>query len=313
MRRQRALPIIGCGSLGLLALAIGACSSSNKNPVDAATDTTTTTDAPADAPSDVKDAALDKGNDLAVDRVITVDAVDAAQAICTGVAPTQMVIADFENRDNSAFGAFGVDPLIGNTYQNSPTGGLLPADYADQVWHLTGTVHGREDYFGLAWNCTAAPNGGCTMDASQYAGIKFTIKGTAGPSRNINFTLGRKDNDTSKENPPAMCGTCVVPADASSPEAACHGPRIAVALPADPATPTTVMVRWADLVGGSPNVSADPHQITGILWYFDNPPPPSDGGTTADGGTDGGTADGSSASGVYNADLIIDNIEFIPF
>jgi hypothetical protein len=75
--------------------------------------------------------------------------------------------------------------------------------------------------------------------------------------------------------------------------------------------PTTIMLRWADLIGGSPNVSADPHQITGMLWYFDNPPAGTDGGAT-DAGADGGAPD-AAPPGTYYMDLTIDNIEFIPF
>ena len=63
MRFQRALPVIGCGSLSILALVIGGCSSKSSNntdsgvdsgPVDAPMDHTTTPDVP-------KDTGVDKG------------------------------------------------------------------------------------------------------------------------------------------------------------------------------------------------------------------------------------------------------------
>ena len=63
-----------------------------------------------------------------------------------------------------------------------------------------------------------------------------------------------------------------------------------------------------DLVGGSPNASVDPRQLTGILWYFHDAPP-------ADGGTDAGAADGGADGGgpSYHVDFTIDNITFLPF
>jgi hypothetical protein len=314
MRRQRALPIIGCGSLGLLALAIGACGSSSKTPVDASSPTDgATTDVHADTgTTDVpKDTGVDRGNDLAVDR----QSPDVPQNICSGVVPNHQVIADFQGLDNSAFGSFGIDPVIGNTYVNAV--GINAEDFGDQTWHLTGTVYknadGHHDYFGLAWNCTAAPNGGCTLDVSQYAGISFTIKGSAGPTRNINLTLGRADDDLPAAN--AMCGSCTVPTDASSSEAACHGPRLAIPLLADPTAVKTVSLYWTDFVGGSPKVSADPHQLTGILWYFDDPTTVSaDGGTATDGGgTDGSTDAPPAGTPSYSTDLVLDNIQFIPY
>lgn len=308
MRFQRALPVIGCGSLGLLALVIGGCSSKSSNNdsgVDSGSDVHADT-----APTDVKldTVVADHGPDLAVDHGFDVpraDVRDTNGSICTGTPPNAALIDDFANATNSAFGLPGVDPVFGGTYVKAP--GLDPEDFAQNAWHITGTVTSHHDLFGIYWNCTAAVSGGCTLDASAYAGIQFTIKGTVGPGNALGFTVGRADNDTPPEN--ATCGTCVAPADAATTEDACHGPRTNVTVPTDGST-RTVTLHWSDLTGGSPNQSADPHQLTGILWYFSDPV-----ASTSDGGSDAGSADGGADGGAggYHVDFTIDDITFITF
>jgi hypothetical protein len=299
---------------------IAACGSSKSN-TDAAVDNDGAADIHADTSGpDVKDTAIERGPDVATDRGSTDvarDTVDSSGSLCMGpsTVPTSALIADFEGADHTAFGTFGTDPVIGGTYVNPAED--VQEDFTLLNWHITGNIFGQQDFFGLYWNCSGAPSGGCTMDASAYAGIQFTIMGNVGPSRTITFTMGRAEDDTPSEN--AMCGTCVVPADAATHEDACHGPRKVLTLPANATTPMTVALRWADLVGGSPKSSIDPHQLTGILWYFTNAPP-ADGGTADAGAGDAGDAAGDAASEggstgapSYAVDLTIDDIKFIPF
>lgn len=316
MRLKRALPVIGCGSLGFLALVIAGCGSSKGNN-DAAVTNDSATEAHGDTSiSDANDTATDKGPDLAVDRPsidVARDVVDSSGSICLGpsTVPVSALIADFESGTSVAFGTLGLDPIVGGTYAVD-----VQEDFGDQSWHIVGDVHGQQNFFGLYWMCAAAPRGGCTMDASKYAGIQFTIKGYVGPSRTITFTMGRAENDTAGEN--AMCGTCVAPADAATREDACHGPRKVLTLPANPMTPMTVTLLWTDLVGGSPKDSIDPHQLTGILWYFTNAPA-GDGGAVDAGLPDAaglldGSADGASTGApTYPADVTLDDIKFVPF
>jgi hypothetical protein len=294
--------------LGLLALVIGGCSSKSSNNDSSVNDAgsdvradTATVDVKADT------VVADHGPDLAVDHGFDVpraDVRDTNGSICTGTPPNGALIDDFANATNSAFGQPGIDPVFGGTYVKAA--GLDAEDFTANSWHLTGTVTSRHDLFGIYWNCTAAVSGGCTLDASAYAGIQFTIKGTVGPANAIGFTLGRADDDTPPEN--ATCGTCVVPADAATSEDACHGPRTTVTVPTD-GTTRTVTLHWADLTGGSPNQSADPHQLTGILWYFHDP-------VASDGGTDAGAADagdGAVSGPSYHVDLTIDDVTFVSF
>ena len=307
MRFQRALPVIGCGSLGLLALVVGGCSSKSSNNDASVSDSGTDlhADTGTDAPKDT--VVADHGPDLAVDHGVDLppsDVRDTNGSICSGIVPSMQLITDFSGTNNTAFGIPGIDPVFGGTYVKA--GNLDPEDFSTNDWHITGTVTSHHDLFGLYWNCTAAASWGCTLDVSRWAGIQFTIKGNVGPDNALGFTLGRAENDTSPEN--ATCGTCTKPADAATSEDACHGPRTTVTVPSDHTTVSTVTLRWADLVGGSPNASVDPRQLTGILWYFHDAPP-------ADGGTDAGAADGGADGGgpSYHVDFTIDNITFLPF
>jgi hypothetical protein len=316
MRFQRALSVIGCGSLGFLALVIAGCgSSNNNNNTDSGIDTPSSPDVHADTGN--TDVPKDTGPkpdvqpDLKIDKGPS-DVPDTHGSICTGVAPAAPLISDFSMQNNSTFG-LAPDPITGGTYV-SMTSNLDPQDFTASNWHISGPVVGHTDFVGIYWNCTAAVSTGCTLDVSQWAGIQFTIKGNVGPDNAIGFTMGRAEDDVESAN--ANCGTCVAPADAATTEDACHGPRTTVTVPSD-GSAKTVMLRWSDLTGGSPQASIDPHQLTGILWFFHDPPAAStDGGTTSpDGGTDGSVdapSDGSSSS-TYHVDFTIDDIKFFPF
>ena len=157
----------------------------------------------------------------------------------------------------------------------------------------------------------------------------------------MTLSLGRAENDPAPAN--AGCGTCVLPAgsDAAIGDY-CRGPRVDVpgAGRRQRDDGHTAVDR---LPGGSPHDSIDPHQVTGILWLFHDPPAP-DGGTGNDGGTDApmrdrrrqrqrrrpvqrrrrhvrggsarrptaGASDASTGPG-YNADITIDDITLVPF
>ena len=63
--------------------------------------------------------------------------------------------------------------------------------------------------------------------------------------------------------------------------------------------------------GISPQASIDPHQLTGILWFFHDPS--ADGGSlSADGGIFDAGADGPTGPS-YPVDFFIDDIKFLPF
>jgi len=309
MRFQRALSVIGCGSLSILALVIGGCSSkSSNNNTDSGVDSPVV-DAPVDhmtTPDVPKDTVVDKVTVVDKPKPPT-DVRDTNGSICTGIAPTNALISDFSSGSGNTFGMFGQDPVVGGTYVKAAA--LNTEDFNDLSWHISGQVFGHKDLFGIYWNCVAAASGGCTLDVSQWKGISFTIKGNVGPDNAVGFTMGRADNDTPTEN--ATCGTCVPAADAATAEDSCHGPRTTITVPSDHTTVKTVNLLWADLTGGSPQASIDPHQLTGILWFFHDAPADA-GSSTEDGGIFDAGADGPSGPS-YAVDFVIDDIKFLPF
>ncbi len=331
---------VGLGAVALLAAGISACGSNNNSKPDGGSSSDAKPDTGSDARADLRP---DIRPDLPpVDTTIV-------NPLCQGVAPTTdysdpYVVANFDGFNDSTFSAFGSgDPINGGTY---PTGGYPNTDFSGQNWHITGIVGPADDaHFGIYWTCAlATASGGCTLDVSRFKGISFKVKGYAGPDNQMTLSLGRAENDPSVAN--AGCGSCVLPA---SSDAAigdyCRGPRATFSVPAD-GSEKTVTVLWTDFADGSPHASIDPHQVTGILWIFHNPPSP-DGGTDGGGAADapmstddGGASDagmcgadgdvceagapdagaaggddaGSDAGGPgYAADLTVDDITLVPF
>ncbi len=333
------------GALALLAVGIAACGSSNSSKPDAG-------DAGA---SDVKsDTASDVRADIRPDIRPDVPPVDVANPLCQGTEPTDdftdpFVIANFDGSNDQAFSAFGSGaPISGNSYTGTPV-----SDFTNLNWHVTAVVTGDgTSHFGISWGCfptNGGPQGGCLLDISRFKGISFKVSGYAGPDNMMSLSLGRAQNDPPAAN--AGCGSCTLPAgsDASAADY-CQGPRVNFPVGA---TEKTVTLLWTDFAGGSPYASIDPHQVTGILWIFHDPPGPPDGGadagdasdapvSTTDGDVDGSASDAAmcgadgdvceagvpdagavetgddsgstDAGGVgYSADITIDDITLVPF
>jgi hypothetical protein len=233
------------------------------------------------------------GNDGGMDAP---SSTDAPNPLCQGVTPAfdydtsgDAIVANFDV-GSFAFGSVATNfTASGGTYATSD----LTEDFSNASWHLTGTVGATTELMGLWWQCTTpAATGGCDLDLSRFKGIRFTVKGNAGPDHALWFTLGRAQNDPNAKN--AMCGSCDLPADASE-EGHCVGPGLDIAVPANGDT-ATVTVLWTDFHSGIPFDSIDPHQITGIQWRF-HAPPGLDGGVVDGGGADGGGGSGGSGGG----------------
>jgi len=330
---------VGLGAVALLAMGIAACGSSNKPKVEPG----------ADAGTDGKtDTATDVRPDVKPDVRPDLPPVDLGMPLCEGTEPTTdfldpYVIMDFNDGSGTPFMGPNSSGLVGQggTYTTDP--GYPVSDFSGNNWHLTGTVGPTDNaHFGIYWQCILpTAGGGCTLDVSRFKGIRFKVKGNAGPDHQMTLSLGRAQNDTNLQN--AGCGSCKLPvgSDASTDDY-CVGPRVFFTVPAD-GSEATVTALWTDFHGGSPYDSIDPHQITGILWIFHSPAAP-DGGTDAavdapmstddgsasdagmcsdDGGTcdagapnaggdDGSASDASTGPG-YNADITIDDITLVPF
>jgi hypothetical protein len=200
---------------------------------------------------------------------------------CTGTAPPAPLIADFSATDAGAVPVFGgwgesifggVYVYPGNPSSTDPCAGAaseypLTSTTSDGAWHLTGQV-GTYSGAGLWWNCntsttsTPAYAASCTIDASAYTGISFSVWGNAGPavgdagSGGINVSVsdpGTTKPTTDSAGGPSNCGTCTSSCGSS------------VLVPVG-ATPSTVSLTWAQL--GVTNPAA----ITGISISLTVPP-----------------------------------------
>jgi hypothetical protein len=200
------------------------------------------------------------------------------------------LVSDFtaEAGTPTVFGAYG-SPIWGGAYAYPGTvpepctdAGLpmypIASDLSGGSWHISGTV-GTYSGFGLWWNCTSGgmDYGVCTIDASAYSGIQFSIRGNAGPTGSVGLAISTADDTAvSTDVAKPSCGTCTA--------AMCTTPAVTVPVSA---TATTVTLRWSDFMGGAPS-ALDPSKITAIAFTL----PWAGTGTSA-------------------ADLTIDDIRFV--
>ena len=137
-----------------------------------------------------------------------VDCTPPVTTYCTGTVPPAALISDFSIAAGAttpaAFGTWG-QSIYGGPYAypgSAPaceTGAVSAYPLTQTVtggnWNVQGTV-GTYSGMGLWWNCntgtTAAASyaGACTVDASAYTGISFTISGTIGPVSKGTGTVG---------------------------------------------------------------------------------------------------------------------------
>jgi hypothetical protein len=214
-------------------------------------------------------------------------------------APTQALIMDFTYApveagttpaDTATFGDF-TTTFSGGTYIY-PTSGSYPltSDVTASNWHIAGTVG---DYSGLGLfiqNCGE-------VDASAYRGISFTVSGSVGTANTITFNVGTAaDTIASAWLDAHDAGTGSVgfgrclPASAQY-DGSCANPSKTVPVTS---TPTTIQLLWADLIGGKPQASVTPSEITFISWNF---PPPAGVGT--------------ANVTTYAVDVTIDDVKFL--
>jgi hypothetical protein len=163
----------------------------------------------------------------------------------------------------------------------------LTSNITASNWHISGTV-GTYSGFGLYWNACAL------LDASAFRGISMTISGTIPAPNTLNMVVGTVADTISTswyakyDMPPitATFGNCIPPGSNQF-DGSCTSPSRAIPVTA---TPTTVILSWADLTGGKPQASITPSQLTSISFHFSYSP--------------------TSAS--YPVDITIDDLSFVP-
>jgi hypothetical protein len=202
--------------------------------------------------------------------------------LCTGTAPSAALISDFSIATGSTgpvlFGTWG-QSVYGGAYtypvanpnpgpcDGTPSAYPLTQDLTGGNWHITGTV-GTYSGGGLWWECNTATSAkvayasACTLDASAYTGISFTVSGNAGPAVSpattgaIAFSVSQPSTMKPKLDSagnPKTCGACT---------AASCGSAVSVPV-ATTATPVTLT--WAQLGVTTPNA------ISAIAFQFLDP------------------------------------------
>ena len=194
---------------------------------------------------------------------------------CTPVTPPSALITDFSmltetNIFHSGskewwlefFGGPYVYPAFNQCAETQPDP-RLEQEFADETWHITGTV---ATYAGAGlW---LAP---CNVDMSAYSGISFTISGNVGPTGSIIFGVGTAGNTAPSTNPAnPSChpneNRCI-PADPAQPWLSCANNVFTVSDIDE--TPRTVTILWEELIGGMPEATTNPTELRGIGLALD--------------------------------------------
>jgi hypothetical protein len=165
----------------------------------------------------------------------------------------------------------------------------LSADVSDGDWHISGVVAGPAG-FGLFFDCQQ-------LDASRFVGLAFRLQGALPAPATLTFIVGSAANEVSRS---WLLGSGSAPSGPSfgrcTPletafDGSCSGARITLPVEREG---DDVLVRFADLAGGSPEPRLNPAEITSIHWAL----PLS---STGAGG----------ASVPYAVDLRLDDIRFV--
>jgi len=175
--------------------------------------------------------------------------------------PTQALITDFtppeaglSDAGDITFGDFGTQFSGGTFIYPTPA---LASDMIDGNWHISGQV-GTYSGGGLWFSCNTGTSSNptyvtCTIDASAYTGISFTVSGTGGPISVLVTDPATTKPTTDSAGGSNNCGTCTATNCGTS-----------VSVPVS-ATATTVNFTWAQL--GVTNPAA----ITSIAFSLQDP------------------------------------------
>jgi hypothetical protein len=165
----------------------------------------------------------------------------------------------------------------------------LSSDVSDGDWHISGVVAGPAG-FGLFFDCEQ-------LDASRFVGLAFRLQGALPEPETLTFIVSSAANEVSRSwllgtgsaSPSASFGRCT-PLETAF-DGSCLGARITLPVEREG---DELLVRFADLAGGSPEPRLNPAEITSIQWALPLP-------STGAGG----------ASVPYTVDLRLDDIRFV--
>jgi hypothetical protein len=199
---------------------------------------------------------------------------------CEGVVPPSTAITDFTDLMPASEPLWGATPATGAFYGGlfsyGGPGAVPVTDVSGGNLHVTGTI---EDYSGAGLYVAY-----CT-DASKFAGVRFTISGDVGPTKQMLFSV--QTNTNLYPDPLAMKGICQANPDKKFID--CVPPNFAVTDIGDQAK--VVEVTWAQLKAGMPAAAAttDGSDVVGFQWSFS----------------------WTTGMSSYDVDLTIDDVELI--
>jgi hypothetical protein len=167
---------------------------------------------------------------------------------CAGVKPTHETITSFDDFDGSAWKSPG--NVEGGVYVYPEP--LTPAQgdflrFDDQVGDATGMGVWFSD----------------CVDASQFAGVRFTAYGRVGKTGVVQvYLVTNRDKDVLASS---SIGACV-PKDPNNPWSDCRPPAFTLRVTSEPQTYT---LAWSDFKDGLPSSTSDGSDILDLQWSFD--------------------------------------------
>jgi hypothetical protein len=185
----------------------------------------------------------------------------------TTAPPAATLITDFSDASGKDGGAanaftFGTATTVQGgttTFQNpasSPgvvtlSGGAVT--YAATV-SLPGTGGDAYPYSGMV----VYINGPSCVDASQHAGVSFSIKGDLGTCGLV-FSFNDAEHGAMGTADPRFTGV-----------SGSYAPQYSIPAAMVTSTAATIMVPWTGPSGGSPATPVDPMNLTGVQWQLSN-------------------------------------------
>lgn len=165
---------------------------------------------------------------------------------CSGKVPSQAVITHFDGFMKDRWKSPG--NLDGGIYI-----------YPDPLMVKDGDFLRFDDSV-ATWTGIGVWFSGC-INASKYAGVKFTIYG-ATPQAVWMYAISNRNRDIDDDNAVGACA----PADPLDAWATCRPPGLTVTVTAEP---TTKYVPWSAFEDGMPSDKIDGSDLLALQWSFD--------------------------------------------
>ena len=195
-------------------------------------------------------------------------AITSRPYACGGQVPNQPVITHFDAFTKGSWASPG--NLEGGIYI-----------YPDPLMVKDGEFLRFKDQV-ATWTGIGVWFSGC-INASKFAGVKFTIYGSVPAERQVwMYAISNRNRDIDDDNSVGACA----PADPQDAWATCHPPGLVLSVSAEP---TTQYLPWSAFKDGMPSENTDGSDLLALQWSFD----------------------WNDSLSPYAAELTIDDLEFV--